>query len=492
MKIKDPQITRYTIQKLEIYTQYRVSLQVYNPEGLGPATTVVVMTDEGVPSMPVNVSLREVTNSTVRVLWRQPTHPNGIIQGYRLYFNYQNFTDVKTVREPKEKMSYLLAGLSPFTEYNIWLRAFTWKNEGQQSQRLPVQTDVSAPSRPIITNLTCKDEQSIYLQWDRPTSYFKQIDFYHIFYKNENQDEFKEVAVGTNATFAPNSVVGSKLLIEGLQTNLMHTVKIRAATRSIYDAAIVYNGTFSEDQKILLRRNCDLVQASFTRSSSTSAKSASSSTDDELDLGFGMIAGVACVGLSVVFALLALAMWRKYFNESYYYLDEAAPFALTPTSAAAAASQCDWDSVEPALTTAVPAHLYIQRVAAMHANGGIFAKEFLEVVAASNSINHHDKDGSSGKGGQAAVKNRVQLRPLPGQKRGDVVPSALFVDGFQKSRAYTSFESEKNSSSSSLWSSSTERDLFWRSVWEHRVRVVVLMNGSTCEVSACAPVYSIC
>jgi hypothetical protein len=32
---------------LETYTQYLVSLQVFNPEGPGPNTTVLVMTDEG-------------------------------------------------------------------------------------------------------------------------------------------------------------------------------------------------------------------------------------------------------------------------------------------------------------------------------------------------------------------------------------------------------------------------------------------------------------
>ncbi|RZC35448.1 hypothetical protein BDFB_001616 [Asbolus verrucosus] len=37
----------HTIQNLETYTQYLVSLQVFNPEGPGPNTTVLVMTDEG-------------------------------------------------------------------------------------------------------------------------------------------------------------------------------------------------------------------------------------------------------------------------------------------------------------------------------------------------------------------------------------------------------------------------------------------------------------
>lgn len=37
----------HEIHNLDIYTQYLVSVQVFNPEGLGPETTVLVMTDEG-------------------------------------------------------------------------------------------------------------------------------------------------------------------------------------------------------------------------------------------------------------------------------------------------------------------------------------------------------------------------------------------------------------------------------------------------------------
>ena len=47
IRIKDQTTEKYTIQRLQIFTQYLVSVQVFNPEGLGPATTVVVMTDEG-------------------------------------------------------------------------------------------------------------------------------------------------------------------------------------------------------------------------------------------------------------------------------------------------------------------------------------------------------------------------------------------------------------------------------------------------------------
>ncbi|KAF5274565.1 hypothetical protein FQA39_LY07177 [Lamprigera yunnana] len=45
--IRNPSAESYIIDRLETYTQYLVSLQVFNPEGIGPKTTVLVMTDEG-------------------------------------------------------------------------------------------------------------------------------------------------------------------------------------------------------------------------------------------------------------------------------------------------------------------------------------------------------------------------------------------------------------------------------------------------------------
>ncbi len=57
------------------------------------------------------MSFRGVTNSSVAVRWQRPRHPNGIVQGYRLYYVHKNFTDVQTVREPEEDMEHTLQGL---------------------------------------------------------------------------------------------------------------------------------------------------------------------------------------------------------------------------------------------------------------------------------------------------------------------------------------------------------------------------------------------
>ncbi|KAG5673474.1 hypothetical protein PVAND_003519 [Polypedilum vanderplanki] len=55
--VRDSSVESHEIHELDTYTQYLISIQVFNPEGIGPATNVVVMTDEGADfAMPYNFS----------------------------------------------------------------------------------------------------------------------------------------------------------------------------------------------------------------------------------------------------------------------------------------------------------------------------------------------------------------------------------------------------------------------------------------------------
>ncbi|CAB4058090.1 PTPRG [Lepeophtheirus salmonis] len=489
--LKDPAITRYVIQKLQIFTQYLVSLQIYNPEGLGPSTTVVVMTDEGVPTMPINVTFGEIKNSSVQVHWHEPYAPNGIIQGYRLYYMHQNFTDVRTVRNPSPQMQYLLEGLEPYTNYKLWLKAFTWKNEGMPSESFEMLTDVQGPDFPIITNLTCKDETSIFIQWEHPLQYFKAIDFYYVWYRSEGRWEYEEEIIDMD--FEKNKNGGS-ILIKNLTTNTMYELKVRAVTQSLYNASILYKGLFSEPSKILITRNCDVVRASNILTGERLEDSSSGSPALNLELSAGVIAGGACVSFALILAILAFGLWRKYFNESYYYLDESpstpAP-SLVPdwdiesntTDASIGSVMIGVSSIGSSSSassgttrrTAIPAHMFIQHVDNLHAlNDAGFSSEY-EMIQAMTSISDYPADSSYLADNKTKNRyhnvvaydhSRVQLRPLPGQKKGEYV-NANYIDGFQKARAYIGTQGPLPSTF----------DSFWRMIWEQRVRVVVMITN---------------
>ena len=109
--IKNPTIREFILRDLNIFTQYSISLQVINPEGAGPATKVVVTTDEGVPSSPMYATVHTVTNVSAVVDWSRPSNPNGVIEGYRLYFLHGNYTDVKTIKSRDPRVDYTLTHL---------------------------------------------------------------------------------------------------------------------------------------------------------------------------------------------------------------------------------------------------------------------------------------------------------------------------------------------------------------------------------------------
>ena len=65
--IKNPGLREYILRDLATYTEYTLALQVLNPEGEGPATKVMVMTDEGGECC-VTHDIRDVMISSPRVI----------------------------------------------------------------------------------------------------------------------------------------------------------------------------------------------------------------------------------------------------------------------------------------------------------------------------------------------------------------------------------------------------------------------------------------
>jgi hypothetical protein len=92
--------------------------------------------------------------------------------------------------------------IGPYTEYRIIVIAFTLKYDGEPSDPTIQRTDISGPSAPQIINLTCHSQDSLYLHWKRPTSFYNSIDFYMINYRENGYTSYQQIQLNTNASLA--------------------------------------------------------------------------------------------------------------------------------------------------------------------------------------------------------------------------------------------------------------------------------------------------
>lgn len=70
-----------------------------------------------VPSKPLNLTVLEVTSTTITIGWRDPENLNGAIVGYRVFYIHQNQTYFATVRSGTgagEMIRYDLCDLSKY------------------------------------------------------------------------------------------------------------------------------------------------------------------------------------------------------------------------------------------------------------------------------------------------------------------------------------------------------------------------------------------
>ncbi|XP_017785982.1 PREDICTED: tyrosine-protein phosphatase 99A isoform X2 [Nicrophorus vespilloides] len=447
--IRDSHVESHTILDLETYTQYLVSLQVFNPEGLGPSTTVLVMTDEGVPSEPLNLTVLNITSESIYLAWSEPEKKNGPITGYRIYYNSRNITSVQSITslDPNSSLQYNLTDLKPYTEYMILVQASTAKNEGVQSKSVINKTDIGGPSAPKILNLTCENSETIYVKWQRPTVYYNSLDLYNIYVQGGSYTDNIQLTTSTEH-------LDTSYSIRNVSTNTRYKLMISASTRSIYSAKYI-EGKISLPKYVNIQFDCDKIQPYVRHTHS--------------QLSAGMISGVVCAVVAFIFAIISFIVWRKCFHDTYYYLDD--PPCSVPTAS------LDWNATPETGSEhkgAVQVHMFSKHVAELHADGDIgFSKEYEAIQAGANNEEHAsvnsqmvDNKCKNRYLNIIAYHSRVQLLQMPGQKRSDYI-NANYIDGFQWSKAYIGTQGPLPSTF----------DCFWRMVWEQRVNIIVMITN---------------
>ncbi|XP_017038951.1 tyrosine-protein phosphatase 99A isoform X2 [Drosophila ficusphila] len=454
--IRDNTVESHEIQNLQTYTQYKVTVQVFNPEGLGPETTILVMTDEGVPSKPQNLTILDVSASSITMSWHPPKNQNGAIAGYHVFHIHDNQTGVEIVKNSRNSAETLihfeLQNLRPYTDYRVIVKAFTTKNEGEPSDQIAQRTDVGGPSAPAIVNLTCHSQESITIRWRRPYEFYNTIDFYIIKTRLAGQDTHRDIRINASA-----KELETAMILQNLTTNSYYEVKVAAATFSVINPKKIVLGKFSESRIIQLQPNCEKLQPLLRQSHN--------------DYNLAVLVGIIFSCFGIILIIMAFFLWRKCFHAAYYYLDDPPHHPNAP--------QVDWEvpvKIGDEIRAAVPVNEFAKHVASLHADGDIgFSREYEaiqnECISDDLPCEHSQHPENKRKNRYLNITaydhSRVHLHPTPGQKKNLDYINANFIDGYQKGHAFIGTQGPLPDTF----------DCFWRMIWEQRVAIIVMITN---------------
>ncbi|XP_029991434.1 phosphatidylinositol phosphatase PTPRQ [Sphaeramia orbicularis] len=128
-------------------------------------STLYLRTDEDIPSSPpLLVSARNLSSSSMAVVWQRPLEANGEIREYTLTLSGPGGSNTTYT----SNTSYVFTNLLPYTAYNLTITAATRKGSGPVLLQL-LRTDEGGPMSPP-RNLTIYNHTafSVWLSWEPP------------------------------------------------------------------------------------------------------------------------------------------------------------------------------------------------------------------------------------------------------------------------------------------------------------------------------------
>ncbi|XP_014258139.1 neuroglian isoform X2 [Cimex lectularius] len=131
-------VNRAIVNKFVPNSKNFARVLVYNSRYNGPPSeTIVVNTPEGVPGTVQFVEAIPMGSSALLLIWKKPEQTNGVLTGYKVYYQNVKGTKVGPLREREPSISdpkqtrVKLAGLEPATKYRIHVKATTAAGEGE-------------------------------------------------------------------------------------------------------------------------------------------------------------------------------------------------------------------------------------------------------------------------------------------------------------------------------------------------------------------------
>ncbi|XP_057339173.1 neuroglian isoform X3 [Microplitis mediator] len=129
--------TSAVVDKFVPYTKNYVKILAFNGRYNGPPSEILNFnTPEGVPGTVLSLDAYPLGSSALFLKWTKPAESNGVLTGYRIYYQIVEGTSLGPLleRQPHvnnpEATSAKLATLKPETKYRVHIRATTRAGEG--------------------------------------------------------------------------------------------------------------------------------------------------------------------------------------------------------------------------------------------------------------------------------------------------------------------------------------------------------------------------
>lgn len=167
-----PDSTRALVQKLQAYTKNYARVFAYNERFKGPySETISFVTPEGTPASVRTFKAYPIGSSAMLLRWDKPERENGILTGYKIYYQKPNGALQERKKEIDPKFDRAkLAGLEPNTKYRIIIKAKTRAGEGEEMyvEETTRSVETRVPDVPLFEASTLPAKQGtahILIRW---------------------------------------------------------------------------------------------------------------------------------------------------------------------------------------------------------------------------------------------------------------------------------------------------------------------------------------
>lgn len=219
--------TSYNVEGLEPYTEYLFKIAAVNAIGRGdPSGETRERTGELAPSSPPReVRARPISASTIFIQWAPPRNPNGVIQGYNVYYTTKPSQVLSawfkhTVPADNERVT-TISDLTTMQIYTISISAYTSVGEGPASDHIQVKTQQGVPGQPENFAGEAISPTEIQLTWGMRANV--PITRYELYFNTSSsgaEEEHRVIPTGTT------------YVLDNLSPNTLYHVRLAARSEN--------------------------------------------------------------------------------------------------------------------------------------------------------------------------------------------------------------------------------------------------------------------